>query len=207
MECLPAGPSAETVWPAMLIFTFSGRSIGFLPSRDITLPDLADQFAADALLARLAVAHDALRCRQHLDAQAVHDASEAVHAPEDAAARLRDALDVRDHGLAGPVILQVQVKRLALDLLLVLDALHVLEIALAPEHLRHALLQDGVRQAQALMAPAIGVLDHGEHVADRVRTGHLRRPLLSYQEALLRPGTSALFAHMRMHKRHTLNLR
>src|SRR5882762_7567971 len=129
MECSPAGPSAETVWPTMLIFTLSGRSSGLLPSRDITLPDLADQFAADALLARLAVAHDTLRRRQHLDAQAVHDAPEAVHAPENAATRLRHALDVRDHGLAGPVVLQVQVQRLALHLLLVLDAFHVLEIA------------------------------------------------------------------------------
>src|SRR5205814_1362458 len=85
-----------------------------------TLPDLADQFAADALLARLAVAHDTLRRRQHLDAQAVHDAPEAVHAPEDAAARLRHALDVRDHGLAGPVVLQIQVQRLALHLRLLL---------------------------------------------------------------------------------------
>src|SRR6185503_8819430 len=90
-ECFPAGPSAETAWPFTLTFTFSGRSIGFLPSRDILLlPNLADQLAAHALLARLAVAHDALRGRQHLHAQAVHDPGQVVHAPEDPAAGLRD---------------------------------------------------------------------------------------------------------------------
>src|SRR5579883_1690715 len=152
-ECLPAGPSAETVCPDTVTFTFSGTSIGFLPSRDITLPDLADEFPAHALLARLAVAQDALRSGQHLNAQAVHDAPQAVHAPEDPAAGLRHPLDLRDHGRPVGAILQVQVERLALLLLLVVDDLHVLEVALGPEHLRHALLQDRVGQADALVAP------------------------------------------------------
>src|SRR5579864_9150346 len=177
MECLPAGPSAETVWPEMLIFTFSGRSIGFLPSRDICLPNLADQFAAYALLARLAVAHDSLGGRQDLDAQAVHDSPEAVNASEDAAARFGHPLDLRDDRFAVGIVLQVQVQGLALRLFLVLNGLHVLEVALGPEHLRHSFLQDGVRQAEALVTPPVGVLDHGEHVADRIRAGHFLYPL------------------------------
>src|SRR5262245_46680367 len=65
------GPSTRTAPSATCSFTPSGIWIGSRPMRDISAsPYLADDLAADALAACLAVGEDALRRRQDADAEA-----------------------------------------------------------------------------------------------------------------------------------------
>src|SRR5581483_12427386 len=92
MVSRPSSPGV-TVTPA-------GTGIGRLPIRDMVsvlssfLPDVAENFAADAVLARLAVGHDALRRGENGDTQAAQHAREFVFAAVDAQARLADALEI-----------------------------------------------------------------------------------------------------------------
>src|SRR5437762_8373269 len=91
----------------MFTSTPFGTAIGYLAMRDMSIPPLrhdAKDFAADAVGAGLAVGHHAARGRQDGDAQAVHDLRDVVAALVDAQARLRNALEALDHGLAGVVL-------------------------------------------------------------------------------------------------------
>src|SRR5687767_6995142 len=64
----PFGPFAVTVLPSVVTVTPEGTGIGILPTRDMGLPDLAEDFAADAGGTRLAVGHHAARRGQDGDA-------------------------------------------------------------------------------------------------------------------------------------------
>src|SRR5262245_16309569 len=70
---VPLGPLTVTVAGVIDTCTPLGISTGFLPIRDMASPDLAQDFAAHAALARLAVGHHALRRREDRDAEAVAD--------------------------------------------------------------------------------------------------------------------------------------
>src|SRR5580698_3990658 len=57
---LPFGPSTRTFCPFTSTFTLGGISIGCFPIRDIKLlPDVAEQFSAEVLLAGLHVCEQA----------------------------------------------------------------------------------------------------------------------------------------------------
>src|SRR5258706_10547698 len=77
---LPFGPSARTVLPSTATFTPWGILIGCLPMRDMRalLPHVGEDFAADLLLARLAVGEDAARGRQQPHAHAGQDRGNLV---------------------------------------------------------------------------------------------------------------------------------
>src|SRR5688572_12172438 len=112
----PAGFAIDRVPFGPLTLTFSGwtfismpfaRAIGFLATRDMCVTPLgheAQDFAADALLARLRVGHDALRGGDDGDAEATEDLGQRVLAAVLAQARLRHALEAFDDGLAFVVL-------------------------------------------------------------------------------------------------------
>src|SRR6188768_4283204 len=62
--------------------------------------DLREHFAADILLARFRVGQNAARRRDDRDAEAVADNRQFLRTRIDTAARLRDARDMLDRGLA-----------------------------------------------------------------------------------------------------------
>src|SRR5262245_44370133 len=107
---LPFGPCTSTASEAIFTVTPFGTGIGFFPIRDMAatclLPDVAEDFAADAGLARGAAGHDAARGRQDVGAEAAEHHRHVVDAEVDAAAGTADALDTGDHLLAVRAILQ-----------------------------------------------------------------------------------------------------
>ena len=74
---VPLGPFTVTVRSAMVTSTPLGTVMGALPMRDTVLassPDEAQDLAAHAALARLAVGHETLAGREHSDTQAAQHA-------------------------------------------------------------------------------------------------------------------------------------
>src|SRR5689334_22443505 len=98
---LPLGPSARTVLPSTATFTPWGILIGCLPMRDMSapLPHVGQDFAADLLLARLAVGEHAARGREQGHAHAGQDRGNLVVSDIDATARRRHPHQPRDHPL------------------------------------------------------------------------------------------------------------
>src|SRR5699024_6692864 len=121
-------PFTVTVVPSMVTSTPAGTVIGSLPIRDMSnlpfLPNIGDDFAADALLAGIAVGHDAVARRDDRRAKATEHARHLFLASVNAQTRLGDALDaanglgllvaVLEHDLEGGA-------RLALDDIVTLD--------------------------------------------------------------------------------------
>src|SRR5258705_586783 len=103
---VPLGPFTVTTLPSCLTSTPFGTGISFLPIRDIgiSLPDLAEDFAADAALDGFLSGQHALGGRDDGQAETAEDARDLLLVAVDAAARARDALDAVDDRLAaGPV--------------------------------------------------------------------------------------------------------
>src|SRR5690606_35459917 len=73
-ESSPFAPLTRTVLPSIFTSTPAGSGIGCLPMRDTTatslapLPDVVDDFPADALLARFLLRHQCLRRHRYGDA-------------------------------------------------------------------------------------------------------------------------------------------
>src|SRR5438105_1170279 len=88
---LPSGPSTLTTPPATWTLTFAGTGTGCLPIRDIAsssrLPDPSEDFAAQPLRARLAVAHHPARSGHDTDAEPVQHRLQQRHALVEPAAR------------------------------------------------------------------------------------------------------------------------
>src|SRR5690606_6560949 len=95
----PWGPLTDSSpWPS-LISTPLGTAIGMRPIRDISnsLGHVADDFAAHAGGARMAIGHHASRGRDDRHPEAIHDLGQGVTAPVDTQAGTRDALEALDH--------------------------------------------------------------------------------------------------------------
>src|ERR1700686_2856915 len=93
---VPSGPLTEISPGPTFTSTFGGSLIGLLPMRDMFFSpsrDDAQDFAADAGGARLAIGHDAMRGRHNGDAQPVHHPRDIVLSLVDAQSGLRHALD------------------------------------------------------------------------------------------------------------------
>ena len=86
---VPSGPFTEICTGVMFTSTPLGTGMGFFAMRDMAVSsgDDAEDFAADAGGARLAVGHHAARGRNDRHAQAVHDLGQAVAVLVDAQAR------------------------------------------------------------------------------------------------------------------------
>src|SRR5262245_65991726 len=91
---VPSGPFTWIFCASMLTSTPLGNATGFLAMRDMSVSSGhdAEDLAADAGRARLAVGHHAVRGRQDRDPEAVHDPRDVVAALVDAQARPRHAL-------------------------------------------------------------------------------------------------------------------
>src|SRR5919204_1458025 len=196
---LPFGPSARTVRPVTSTFTPCGMGTGFLPMRDISdpLPHVGEDFAADLLLARLAVGHDALRRGDERDPHAGEDRRDLVVRHVHAPARRGDTHEAGDHLLVGAAVLEVDAQHV---LLAVLEDAEVLDEALLLQQLRDADLQPAGGNVALLVLGPAGVANAGEEVGDRI-AAH------AYQLAFTTPGTSPLSASSRKHRRHISNLR
>src|SRR5262245_13600598 len=80
---VPSGPFTEMFPEAMVTSTPFGTGTGYLAILDISGHD-AENFAANAVGARLAVGHHAARSRQNGDAEPVHHLRNIVAAAIDA---------------------------------------------------------------------------------------------------------------------------
>src|ERR1043165_3012623 len=109
----PFGPFTVRVFPSWRTSTPFGSGIGFFPIRDmgLSLPDLAEDLAADAALGRLVAREDALRRRDDGEAEAAEYARDLLLVAVDAAARARDAVDAVDDRLAVGRVFEVDPQR------------------------------------------------------------------------------------------------
>src|SRR6188508_1237929 len=101
-------------------------------------PDLAEELAPDALLARLTVGHDAARGREDRDAHSATDARDAVVADVDASSRRGDATDAVDRAVLAAAVAEHERQGLAA---LALALANVVEEALGLEDVGHVPLQ------------------------------------------------------------------
>src|SRR5579864_7462470 len=185
-------------------FTPAGSGIGFLPIRDMALPNLAQEFAAHAFLAGGLAGHDSARRGKNRDAHAAHDWTNAVLADVTAAAGPRNALQIREHA----ALVAGVAEKDAQDFLFVLVHHFVGgNVALFLQDARNFNFQFRRRQIHTRMARAHRVANPGEHVSNGIG-GHLfSLPNFPYQLALVTPGISPLSASPRKQMRHISNFR
>src|SRR5690606_19522524 len=150
-DSVPFGPLTliDSAWA--LISTPLGRGIGFLAMRDMVVTPLgheAQDFTADALLARLRIGHDAPGGGNDRHAQATEDLGQRVLAAVLAQARARDALELLDHRAAFE-ILQFD---LELGLGAVLDHAQVGDVTLVLEDVGDRHLDPGGRHLHRRLA-------------------------------------------------------
>src|SRR2546426_7034572 len=164
---LPLGPSARTVPSVTCTFTPCGMGTGFLPMRDMScpLPHVGEDFAADLLLAGLAIRHHALRRRHERHAHAGEDRRDPVVGDVDAPARRGHAHEAGDHLLVGAAVLEIDAQRV---LLAVLEDAEVLDEALVLQQLGDADLQLAGGDVALLVLGTAGVADARQQVGDRI---------------------------------------
>src|SRR5687768_12380290 len=104
----PLGPLTTTASPSWRTSTPFGSGISFFPIRDmaLSLPDLAEHFAADAGLRGLDAREDALGGRDDGQTETAQNLRDLFLATVDAAARARNALDAVNDRLAVFRVLQ-----------------------------------------------------------------------------------------------------
>src|SRR6478672_7041454 len=103
IDSVPFGPLTLTESAWMFSSTPLAMATGFLATRDMFVTPLgheAQDFTADALLARLRIGHDAVGGGDDGDAEAAKDLRKRVLAAVLAQARARHALQLLDHRLA-----------------------------------------------------------------------------------------------------------
>src|SRR5579885_1089406 len=143
------------------------------PSATAPLPDLAEQFSAQAFLAGLAPGHHALGRGENVDPQAAQHARDLGAAHVHPAARARYPLHVRDRRLVVGPVLQVHAYHLVA---LFFGGLVVGDVAFLFQDAGNLQLQLGGRDIHFLMPGLDRVADARPHVCDRI--GHPHRLLL-----------------------------
>src|SRR5216110_2818392 len=164
---LPFGPSARTVPSVTSTFTPCGMGTGFLPMRDISdpLPHVGENFAADLLLACLAIGHHALGRRDERAAHAGEDRRDPVVGDVDPPPRRGHPHEPGDHLLVAEAVLEVDAEHV---LLLVLEHAEVLDEALLLQQLRDADLELAGGDVALLVLGPAGVPDAREEVGDGI---------------------------------------
>src|ERR1700722_17465108 len=205
---LPLGPSTSISLPTV-IFTPLGSGMIFLPTRDIVtllhLPKLAQNLAAHVFLAGRAAGHHAARRRQDIYAESAQHLGDFLPADIHAAPGPRDSLDPRDHRHVARRVFQIDADA-ALGALF--GQLEVDDEALFLQDARNLHFELGGRHVHFGMARRLRVANARQHVGDGIGDCHVSTPgLLSYQLALMTPGTSPARASWRKQMRHKLNLR
>src|SRR5690606_12996691 len=171
----PFGPLTATERPSMVTSTPLGTGMGALPMRDMLAtppsPDVAEDLAADATLARLTVGHEPLAGGHDCDTEAAEHPGDAIGLGVDTKTRLRDALDPGDHALALGRVLHVDSEGLA-GLALALDHAVAGDEAFLVKHLREGFLQLRRRHRDVVVHRDVGVADAREHVGDGIGHRH-----------------------------------
>src|SRR5688500_15694868 len=219
----PLGPLTSTPLASALTVTPLGIAIGFFPIRDMaSLPNVANDCAADAGFFRRLPRHHAARGRQNRHAQPAEHGRHFVAARIDAAAGTADALEARNRLLAAGTVLQEHAHLLPRGFARAgCGRLHHLEpcdVTLVLQDPGDLGLQLRGRHLDARVARRDGVPDPGQHVGYRVchlfvlpwnlgtvRT--VRTRFSCYQLLFVTPATSPVRASSRKHKRHKANLR
>src|SRR5262245_34758458 len=164
---LPLGPSARTLAPSTWTFTPCGIGMGSLPMRDIwiPLPHVGEDFAADLLLAGLAIGEHAAGGGEQRHAHPGQDRGDLVVGHVHPPARRGDAHQSGDHLLVGRAVLEVDAQR---TLLGVLQHPVVLDEPLVLQELGDAHLELRRRDVHLLVLGVAGVADAGEQIGDRI---------------------------------------
>src|SRR3954447_19768048 len=164
VESVPFGPLTVRVLPSCRTSTPFGSGIGFFPIRDmgLSLPNLAEDLAADAALGRFIAREDALGRRNDGEAEAAEHARDLLLVAVDAAARARDALDAVDDRLAVGRVLEVDPQR-PLRFFLVRERV-VADEALALEDTRDLHLQLRGGELHAFVMRRDPVTDPRQHI-------------------------------------------
>src|SRR5688500_15830532 len=129
-----------------------GISIALRPMRDMKSPDLAEDLAADAALARLAVGHQPLRRGEDGDAEAIADLRHVLGRDVLALAGTRHPAEAGDRAPGAPVVPEGHGQRALVVVGLARD--HAVDEALLTEDLGDADLQVRTRALDALLARA-----------------------------------------------------
>src|SRR5690606_4374532 len=171
MDSAPLGPLAAMVPSWTLSSTPLGSVIGFLAIRDIVVPPLgheAQDLAADALLARLRIGHDALRGGNDGDAEAVEDLRQLGLAAVLAQAGARDTL----HALDDRAAFEVLQLDLELGLGTVLGHARAEDVALVLQDLGDGHLGLGRRHLHRRLADSCRIAHAGQHIGDGISHAH-----------------------------------
>src|SRR5690606_10221872 len=166
----PWGPLTDTSpWPSLISTPF-GTAIGMRPIRDISnsLGHVADDLAAHAGGARMAIGHHATRGGDDRHPEAVHDLGQGVTTPIDAQAGARHPLEALDHRAACVVAeldLELALGTVRLDLV-------VLDVAFVLEDLGDRDFQFRRRHRHRQFLDALCIANAREHVGDGVAHAH-----------------------------------
>src|SRR5581483_8005391 len=177
-----------------------GRSTGALATLLMSSRHDAQDFAALADGARLAVRHHAPRRRDDHGTHAAENLRQLVLAAVDAQPRTAHALQTVDDRPA-LVVLEADGQRLLRAI--ALEAV-VRDVAFVLQHLRNRGLELGGGHAHLALARALAVADASQQIGDGIGHAHAAYP---YQLALVRPGISPRLATSRIFTRDSPNLR
>src|SRR5918994_7468201 len=176
---LPRGPATRTTSGSIVTETESGTGMGLRPMRDIALPDLGDDLAADARLARVVAGHHAVRRGQDRGTHAAEHLGDVLRVDVGPLARARHAPDAGDHRRAVVGVLEAYDDPLAGGAGAALDRLEGLDVALLAQDPRELLLELRRRDLDRLVRGHDPVADPGEEVGDGVGHAHADPPTSS----------------------------
>src|ERR1700746_2528744 len=179
---LPLGPCTSILSAATATFTPEGSGIGLFPMRDIvlaqpfvksfpaccrlfqkpSLPDFAEQFAANIRLARGAPAHQTLRSRNNTDAQSADHRLDVKTSDVAASSWTRNALDAGNHAAAIRRVLQKYAQGLVA--LVFVHHLEGRDIALFFQDAGQFALQTRSRHVNTLVLGSHRVADAGQKI-------------------------------------------
>src|SRR5690606_38875837 len=173
IDRVPLGPLTVTISGWMFSSTPLARTIGFLATRDMVVTPLsheAQDFAADALLARLRIGHDAFGGGNDGNTEAAENLRQVVLAAVLAQTGAGEALELLDHRLAFVVF--------QLDLELVLAATDIgdrgiQDVALVLQDLGDGHLDLGRRHLHRGLADRGRIANADEHVGDGISHAHV----------------------------------
>src|SRR5438270_5601917 len=162
----PFGPFTRTFDPSMLISTPFDTGIGSFPIRDIALPHVAQDFAADASAPRVLSGHDPLRRRKNGDAQPAVYARDLALLDVHPQPRLADSLDAAQHRIFLPGVVQPHAHELPAT---VFRDFVAADEALVTQHIGDRKLHLRRGNVHVLMLRRHGVAYPRQHVRDWVR--------------------------------------
>src|SRR5262245_22583978 len=161
----PFGPETVTRPGSTETSTPAGTLMGCLPIRDMSLPDEADHFSADAFALGGAARDHAAGRGPDCSSGAAEDTRQAVLARVDAPTGLRHALEAGQHALAAAAVLQLDDQHLVRQRA-GLDDVEATDVPLLLEDAGDLLLQLRGGHLDAVLQRLVGVADAGEHVGD-----------------------------------------